>query len=114
MKTTVDTAVSQFNKFHKKFPNSINGWGAYEIKNDTIHVQSFGSYDGPVFMRDRYYLIRDSVTLEKIISGDSEKLFEERERNIFRLQPTHEKPDSLNVFSTNKRIRKKLEKNKPS
>lgn len=94
---------------HKKY-HGISGWGAYKVVGDTVQVQYFVSYEFKTDVYNRYYLICDNKTLEKIISQDAHKVFEEREKNVFELYLTNQKPDSTNVFTTSNRIRSKLER----
>lgn len=108
---SIDYMISDFNKHIKYLKTSQNKWGGYEIKGDTIHIQVFQGYDTqPFYLLNRYYLIKDSVTLEKVMTEDFEKIYDKEELNLFHLYQTNSKPDSTNLFMTNERIKRKLER----
>lgn len=103
--------VKHTNDYNKEFPYSPDNWGAYRISADTLYVQYFVSYENRTSLHTRYYLIRDSTTIEKIMSGDREGLYAQKKYNFFKLfEKMKQKPDSVNVFMMSKRVKRKLER----
>jgi len=110
VESTLKNAVNNSNIFQKRYPSTPGRWGAYEITSDTLHIQYFVYYEGQTSLLDRYYLIKNDSTLEKIITEDAEKIYDQERYNLFKLFRTKQKPDSVNVFKTNKRIKNKLDR----
>jgi hypothetical protein len=108
--STLRIAKDHFDEHYKTFKYSPNNWGAFEINADTIHAQYFSTSEIKSSVGERYYIIRDKTSVEKVISSDKETLYDAKELNIFRFFKTNQKPDSTNVFITNKRIRDKLDR----
>lgn len=102
-------------KYHR---NNDSHWGAFIIQDDKLLIQSFESFVNitaplpPVILTSKVYemeykIVNDSTLIKKSFKG---KLIPIAKRDTFRLYPTKLKPDSVNLFMTNKRTHNKLER----
>jgi hypothetical protein len=109
----LDIAIENILKYgkdyHEKYQRNIDMWGSFVIKSDTLHVQRFHSpASSEVFFTKVYdYKMRivNDTTLFEIQTGYPSDRLEE-----YHFYETKNKPDSTNLFETNERFAKRLER----
>jgi len=109
IKTSINSLISHFESRQQMYSWYIDHWGAFMIVGDTMLLQGFESWrmpkPGTIVYRSVVYdykmrILNDS-TLVGIYTNPPIK---------FSLFKTSHKPDSTNLFTTNSRIKEKLEK----
>ena len=107
----IDSLIWHFEKFKKLYSNTVRHWGAYNIVDDTLSIQRFTEPYGVFFTTSYVYeyrmkILNDStlVQFEKADDGHTVN------RVVYELFKTDEKPDSTNLFITNKRIKARLDR----
>jgi hypothetical protein len=109
----VEDALGSILKYHRehhaKLSNQLIFWGAFEIFTDTLHVQGFrSSADSEVYFTQVYdyklRIVNDSTLVEIQTPYPRDKV---RQFHFYRID---NKPDSTNLFMTNEKMRKRLER----
>ncbi len=112
----VGTAISEitedFEVNKKRYSNYLQFWGAYKIVQDSILIQWYrtdlgGPKQGVMAYTAKVY--EDQMKIQ-----NDTTLFEIRDESKIHYEKYHlyktQKPDSTNLFMTNKKINRKLER----
>lgn len=103
VESAIESVLIHTKRYQKTFSTDISMWGAFEIVSDTLSIQQFHHpASSEVFFITVFNYsmkILNDTTLVRI--GDY---------NMYHLYRTDNKPDSTNLFTTNKKIRKRLDK----
>ncbi len=105
--SAIESLLQHNRNFQKTFSTQISKWGAFEVVSDTLLIQSFHHpASSEVFFTTVFNYnmkILNDTTLVEMRYGynNSRKYY---------LYKTQSKPDSVNLFHTNKRIKSKLDK----
>ncbi len=115
IESAIDSLISNFNAHQKMYSTEyISIWGAFKIMEDTLLIQRYHSsimpkpgiitFTSKVF-NYKMKILNDTTLIEGSVDDESKSIFEE-----YYLFKTNRKPDSTNLFMTNKRVKRKLDK----
>lgn len=106
-------SLSEFIKSYEESTKSqisdeIRFWGAFKIVGDTLLVQKYDRVNGVnciVFSWNARIISNRTIEFDKSFCSDNVS-----SSRRFELLQTNDKPDSINLFLTNKRIKSKLDR----
>jgi hypothetical protein len=109
LRNVILNVLNDFNKEKQKNARWQNCWGAYEVRDSMLHIQSFAGYESQVYhLINSFYIIEGSLSLRQVIVFERSEIPELAEPIVYKFFPLSHKPDSINLFSANKRIARKL------
>jgi hypothetical protein len=107
--SAIESLLLHAKSYQKTFSTHISRWGAFEIVSDTLSIQGFhhpassGVFFTTVFNYNMK-ILNDTTLVE--MGGVDYTL----NINKYHFYRTDNKPDSTNLFSTNKTIKRKLDR----
>jgi hypothetical protein len=104
--SAIGELIRHFEKNRKLYSNTISQWGVFKMISDTIHIQRYLSIASSSIRQtskviDLKMKILNDSTLVEINDAQTDL----RSYSLYRIS---DKPDSTNLFSTNERIKNKL------
>lgn len=103
---TIDHALRFIEDHKAQIAENHNRWGAFKIVGDTLLIQGYNQWEGGKGIDPFIYSSRVYNQKMKIMNDTTLLSMGGREYHLFKIN----KPDSTNVFMTDKKVKEKLEK----
>jgi hypothetical protein len=111
---SIDSTINFLIQYRPETRQSISNWGAFKIVGDTLFLQRYHHFvmpkPGTITFTSKIFsyntkILNDTTLVE--IKENSTDGYDEGKYYLFK---TTNKPDSTNLFMTNKRIKRKLDR----